>query len=304
MDTDHPALRIAVIGLGAMGSPMARRLAGAFDVTAFDVDSQRLSEVADAGVAPATSPAEAAQGADTILLAVRDAAQVRSALFGADGVVETAASPAVVVLTSTVGVDVARDVERQLDQRGLGLVDAPVSGGPRRAGAGDLLVTAAARPQVLERANPILAHLASNVTVVGDRAGDGQVVKTINQLLAGVHIAAAAEALALARELGLDPGALVPVLSSGAAHSFMLADRGPRMAGGYTGEQPVMSRLDIFVKDLGLVGELAREARVPTPLATAAEQLFRLADRAGLGATDDSSLITLLSPRSSPEEPS
>jgi len=122
-------------------------------------------------------------------------------------------------------------------------------------------------------------------------------MKTVNQLLAGVHIAAAAEAVALARGLGLDPGTVVSTLSAGAAGSFMLADRGPRMVAAYEVEDvEVRSRLDIFVKDMGIVTDAGRTARVPLPLAAAAQQLYLLGHTAGMDARDDSSVVTLLSP--------
>ncbi|MEU6350708.1 NAD-binding protein [Streptomyces sp. NPDC047072] len=136
--------------------------------------------------------------------------------------------------------------------------------------------------------------------MVGPRPGDGQAMKAVNQLLAGVHIAAAAEAIALARGLGLDPGTVVESLKHGAAGSFMFADRGPRMVQAYEdgGEVEVKSRLDIFVKDMGIVTGIARNAHVPVPLAAAAEQLYLLGEGAGLAARDDSSVVTVLSPLS------
>jgi 3-hydroxyisobutyrate dehydrogenase len=180
------------------------------------------------------------------------------------------------------------------------LVDAPVSGGPARAGSGDLLIVVGAGEEGLRRARPILDRLATTLTVVGSHPGDGQALKAINQLLAGVHIAAAAEALALARELGLDLPTVISSLSQGAAGSFMFADRGPRMIEAYGAGAEVKSRLDIFVKDMGIVAGIAERAHVPVPLASAAQQLYLLGERAGLGAADDSSIVTLLSP---PREP-
>lgn len=294
-----PAPRTSVIGLGAMGLPMARHLAGALPVTVFDIsDERRALAVAD-GASEAATPAEAARDADVVLLAVRDQAQVDSALFGENGVARTVRAGAVVVLTSTVGPDAARATAAALAEHGALLVDAPVSGGPTRAGNGDLLIVVGADPAALELARPVLDRLASTLTVIGDRPGDGQALKAINQLLAGVHIAAAAEAVALARGLDLDPQTVIDSLSQGAAGSFMFADRGPRMAQAY-GEDAeaveVRSRLDIFVKDMGIVTGIAKNAHVPVPLASAAEQLYLLGERAGLAGRDDSSIVTVLSP--------
>ncbi|MQA03384.1 MAG: NAD-binding protein [Streptosporangiales bacterium] len=291
--------KIAVLGLGAMGLPMARRLAETFPVTVFDVDRVRSASV---GVTAADTPAAAAANADIVLLAVRDHAQVEDALFGADGAAGQLRPGAIVVLTSTIGPAAATQTAAELAERELVLVDAPISGGPGRADTGDLLAIVGGDPAVLDAVRPVLDRLASNITVVGPRPGDGQALKAINQLLAGVHIAAAAEAVAMARSLELDPATVVDVLSQGAAASFMLADRGPRMAETYGAGAEVRSRLDIFVKDLGIVTDIARDAHLPLPLASAAQQLYLLGERAGLGAADDSSVVTVLSPKSAEEE--
>ncbi|CAN5440903.1 hypothetical protein BH11ACT1_BH11ACT1_01150 [soil metagenome] len=147
----------------------------------------------------------AVAGADAVLLAVRDGAQLDEVLFGVDGVAETLTPGSVVILTSTVGTDAIGPTVDRLAAHGVALVDAPLSGGPVRAGDGDLLVVVGADPAALTQALPVLELLASTLTVVGDRPGDGQAPKTVNQLLCGVHIAAAAEALALADALGPGP---------------------------------------------------------------------------------------------------
>lgn len=247
----------------------------------------------------ASTPAAACAEADIGLLAVRDQAQAETALFGADGMTTTLAGGSPVILTSTVGPNAARDLADQLAGAGYPLVDAPISGGPVRAGKGDLLIVVGAEDAVLDTVRPVLDHLASTLTIVGPRPGDGQSLKTINQLLAGVHIAAAAEAIALARGLGLDPALVIDALSQGAAGSFMFADRGPRMLQAYTGGAEVKSRVDNFVKDMGIVTGVGRTSHVPLPLAAAAQQLFLIAEAAGLGANDDSSVVTVLSPDTS-----
>ncbi|RCV55978.1 NAD(P)-dependent oxidoreductase [Marinitenerispora sediminis] len=289
--------RVAVLGLGAMGLPMARHLAADLPVTVFDVAAERRALLTAVGAEDAASPAEAARAADVVLVAVRDQAQVEAALFGPDGAATTLRPGGVVVLTSTVGPDATRTTAARLAEYGIQTVDAPVSGGPTRAGNGDLLIVVGAAPAALEPARPVLERLASTLTIVGPNPGDGQALKAINQLLAGVHIAAAAEAVALARGLGLDPAVVVGSLAQGAAGSFMLADRGPRMLQAYGEGAEVRSRLDIFVKDMGIVTDVAKGAHVPTPLAAAAQQLYLLGERAGLGAQDDSSVVTVLSPR-------
>jgi 3-hydroxyisobutyrate dehydrogenase len=176
-------------------------------------------------------------------------------------------------------------------------VDAPVSGGPTRAGAGDLLIVVGASDEAYAVAQPVLDQLASTVEQMGSSPGDGQAMKTVNQLLCGVHIAAAAEALALAQALGLDQAQALRTLQSGAAASFMLGDRGPRMLQAHSDDDvEVRSRLDIFVKDLGIVSRAAQETDCATPVSSAAEHLFRIGRAHGLAARDDSAVITVLNP--------
>ncbi|WP_024475513.1 NAD(P)-dependent oxidoreductase [Arthrobacter sp. CAL618] len=292
---------VAVLGLGAMGLPMATRLAGAFTVTGYDPMPASRERAEATGLTCATTAADAVSGAGLVLLAVRDAAQVEGVLFGEDGIAPAltpALTPgAVVVMTSTVGIDAVASWTERLSALGVALVDAPLSGGPVRAGEGDLLIVVGADPAALETARPVLERLASTLTVVGNKAGDGQAMKTVNQLLCGVHIAAAAEALALADALGLDQQLTLATLETGAASSFMLSNRGPRMVQGYDGDADVLSRLDIFVKDLGIVGKAARSAGLAAPVAAAAEQLFLLGQTQGLGTADDSAVIKVVAPR-------
>ena len=183
---------------------------------------------------------------------------------------------------------------------GLGLVDAPVSGGPVRAGEGDLLVVVGAGAAAGPAAEDVLGAMASTLVRVGDAPGDGQAMKTVNQLLCGVHIAAAGEALALARALGLDAETALEALMAGAASSFMLGDRGPRMLQAYgpggADDVEVRSALSIFVKDMGIVTAAAKGAGLSTPVAAAAEQLYLQGATRGLGACDDSSVITVVAP--------
>jgi 3-hydroxyisobutyrate dehydrogenase len=266
---------VTVLGLGAMGLPMAARLATGLTVHGFDIAEPRLRLAGDAGVRTFASAREAADGADAVLLAVRNGEQLHEVLFGDNGVAAVLKAGAVVILGSTVGTDAIPATVARLAEVGVSLVDAPLSGGPKRAGDGDLLIVVGAEPPALEAARPVLDLLASTLTVVGDHPGDGQALKTVNQLLCGIHIAAAAEAMALADALGLDPAKTLAALEAGAAGSFMLSNRGPRILEAYTENgAEVLSRLDIFVKDMGIVGQATRAAGLPTPLAAAAEQLY------------------------------
>ena len=274
------AAAVAVLGLGAMGLPMAMNLAERFPVRGFDVVAERRALAERAGVVPTGTAAEAVAGADVVLIAVRDRAQLEQLLFGETGIAPHMARGAVVLLTSTVGDAGVRAVAPRLAEAGLRFVDAPVSGGPARAGAGDLLVVVGADDDAWAAAEDVLEVMASTLVRVGDAPGDGQAMKTVNQLLCGVHIAAAGEALALARALGLDAEVALKALMSGAASSFMLGDRGPRMlqvydedAGG-PHDVEVRATLNTFVKDMGIVSSAAKGAGLSTPVAAAAEQLY------------------------------
>lgn len=297
MTTDHTDYTVAVLGLGAMGLPMASRLATGLTVHGFDIAPARLDLARERGVKPFPSAREAVADADAVLLAVRDQYQLDDVLFGDAGIAPALRAGSVVILTSTVGTAGVRPVAERLAESGIDLVDAPLSGGPARAGEGDLLIVVGASPTAREKAAPVLELLASTLTVVGDNAGDGQALKTVNQLLCGVHIAAAGEALALADALGLDPAKTLDALMGGAAASFMLGNRGPRMLQAYDEDgAEVLSALDIFVKDMGIVGDAARRLGLPTPVAAAAEQLYLSGKAQGLGSGDDSSVIRAIAP--------
>lgn len=288
---------IAVLGLGAMGLPTATHLAKIADVRGYDIAQARLDLAESAGVTPAASARAAATGAAIVLLAVRNGAQLEEALFGEDGVVAVLEPGAAVILTSTVGMAGIEAVEGRLDEAGVLLVDAPVSGGPTRAGDGTLLVTVGANDAAWAAVEPVLEHMAGTLVRVGDKAGAGQAMKTVNQLLCGIHIAAAGEAMALARRLGLDPAAALEALMAGAAGSWMLGDRGPRAIQALHGEDAeVRSRLDIFVKDMGIVTDAAKAVGIATPLAAAAEQLYLQGLARGMEAMDDSSVVLLIDP--------
>jgi 3-hydroxyisobutyrate dehydrogenase/putative dehydrogenase len=282
--------RLGFIGLGAMGAPMARNLAAAgFDLAVFDVDAERTRTAAeDFGARAADSAAAAAEGADALVVMVADGVQAAEALLGEGGAAAALPAEAAVIVMSTIGPDAVV----ALADQGRPLLDAPVSGGVARAETGELLVMAGGPSGLFERLAPVLDAVGSTVVHCGERPGDGQAVKLVNQLLCGVHIAAAAEALAYAQALGLDPAKVHATIRHGAAASFMLDDRGSRML---TREfTDVRSALDIFVKDMGLVVEAGTAGGARTPLAEAARQLYEEGSEKGLGREDDSGVIRLL----------
>ena len=282
--------RLGFIGLGAMGGPMARNLAAAgFELAVFDVDTRRTRAAAeDFGARAADSAPAAAAGADALVVMVTDGAQATEALLGDGGAAAALPAEAAVVVMSTIGPEAVT----ALAEEGHPLLDAPVSGGVARAETGDLLVMAGGPAELFERLALVLDAVGSTVVHCGEQPGDGQAVKLVNQLLCGVHIAAAAEALAYAQALGLDPAKVHDTIRHGAAASFMLDDRGSRML---TREfTDVRSALDIFVKDMGLVVEAGAANGARTPLAEAARRLYEEGSARGLGREDDSGVIRLL----------
>ena len=285
--------RVGFAGLGAMGAPMARNLAGAgFEVAVFDVDEQRTRAVADEfGARAAGSASDVAAGADVLVVMVADGAQAESVLLGGGGAAASLPDGAAILLMSTVGPEAVA----ALADAGCPLLDAPVSGGVARAEAGELLIMAGGPAELFERLHPVLDALGATVVHCGERPGDGQAVKLVNQLLCGVHIAAAAEALAYAQALGLDPAKVRDTIRHGAAASFMLEDRGARMLAREFDQ--VRSALDIFVKDMGLVVDAGAAVDARTPLAEAARRLYDEGSENGLGREDDSGVIRVLEGR-------
>ena len=282
--------RVGWIGLGAMGSPMARVIALAgHPVQAFDIDPQRPAALADDGVVPAESPAEAATGVEVLAVMVATPEQGESALFGDEGAAGALEPGSVVLVMSTVGPAAVHRWLARLEGSGVDLVDAPVSGGVARAASGELLMMVSGAPPAVQRVAPLLEAMSSRAPVVGPEPGDGQKLKLVNQLLCGVHIAAAAEALVFAGSMSLDIGNSWEVLKHGAASSFMLEDRGRRMV--ETSFNDPKSALDIFVKDMGLVVGAAESSKAETPLAQVAQSMFTAGAEAGYGRLDDSSVL-------------
>jgi len=283
-------MRIGWIGLGAMGLPMAASLARAgHSVAAFDVNPS-VTVPEDVKLRMMGSPEETIADAEAVIVMVATPDQARSVV---DSIAVALSDGALLIITATVGPALIETIDTELAPRGVLIVDAPVSGGVARAAAGQLLVMASGGADALQKAAPILEVLSGNCHTVGDRPGDAQRMKLVNQLLCGVHIVAAAEALSFAESIGVDPRLALDVVGSGAAASFMLSDRGPRMLDKPPG---VRSAVDIFVKDLGLVLAEASTSG-DLPVASAALGRFRAAHDAGFGRFDDSAVIrTYLTP--------
>jgi len=279
------------IGLGAMGGPMATCVARAgYPVTAYDIDPQKAQSLAAEGITPAATVAAAADSADALVLMVATAGQAESVLFG-DGAAAAALKPgAVVMLMATVGPAAVEGFAARLEPAGVEIVDAPVSGGAARAGAGDLLIMVSGSERALSVAGPLLDVMARNAPVVGSAPGDGQKVKLVNQLLAGVHIAAACEAIAFAAKQELDIRKVYEVITASAGNSWMFENRIPHVL---DGDYTPRSAVEIFVKDLGIIQDMARNQRFPVPVSAAALQMFLMTSAAGMGRADDASVARM-----------
>jgi putative dehydrogenase len=279
---------IGFVGLGAMGLPMARNLVGAgYRVRGFDVRPAAVEAHAAAGGQAAHSAVEAAKGADVLVLMVVDAAQAETALF-ADGALAAMAPNGIVILGATCAPSSVEAIAARVVESGHGFVDAPVSGGVKGAATATLTIMAAAPDPTWGRAKPFLDALGDKVFRVGDKPGQGATAKAVNQLLCGVHIAVAAEALSLAEKVGIDPKIALEIVGGSAASSWMLRDRGPRML---EDDPQVASAVDIFVKDLGIVLAAGTSAKAALPLAAVAHQLFLAVSGQGKGLADDSQVI-------------
>ncbi|MFO1126825.1 MAG: NAD(P)-dependent oxidoreductase [Rhodospirillales bacterium] len=279
---------VAFIGLGSMGLPMAKNLvARGFDVRGFDMRAASVDALAAAGGGRASSAAAAAAGSDALVLMVVNAAQAEAVLFE-DGALAALPDNGIVVLMATCPPQAVEGMAARVIDAGRRFVDAPVSGGTVGAEAATLTIMAAAPQEAFEAAKPVLAAMGDKVYHVGKSPGQGAMVKTVNQLFCGVHIAVAAEAFSLAAKVGVDMPVLLEIVSGSAASSWMLKDRGPRML---QDEPQVTSAVDIFVKDLGIVLQAGRDTKAALPLAAIAHQMFLAASGSGAGHADDSQVI-------------
>jgi L-threonate 2-dehydrogenase len=283
--------RIAVIGLGSMGFGMAQSLMRAgFHVTGCDVSQSAVARLVAEGGAGAATPAEAAKQADIVVSVVVNAAQTEAILFGKGGVAETLAKGGVFISSATMDPDAARALAARLEATGRHYLDAPISGGAVRAAEGALTILASGSPAAFAKARGALEAMAAKIYELGDEAGKGAAFKMINQLLAGVHIAVASEAMAFAAKQGLDLRKVYEVITASAGNSWCFENR---MQHVLDNDYTPRSAIEIFVKDLGIVEDMARAARFPVPIAAAALQMYLMTAAAGMGCDDDSSVARL-----------
>ncbi|MEB0011326.1 NAD(P)-dependent oxidoreductase [Glaciimonas sp. Gout2] len=284
-------INVGVIGLGAMGLGVARSLLRAgLRTHACDLRPPVLAQFSSEGGIACATPAELGAQCDVVITVVVNAAQTEQALFGENGAAEAMKPGSLVIASATVAPDFSAALGQRLAALQLLMLDGPLSGGAARANAGEMTMMTSGPAEAYVKAEPVLAAIAGKVYRLGDTHGIGSKVKVINQLLAGVHIAAAAEAMALGMREGVDPDALYEVITNSAGNSWMFENRVPHIL---KADYTPLSAVDIFVKDLGLVLDTARASKFPLPLSAAAHQMFMMASTAGYGGEDDSAVIKI-----------
>ena len=287
---------VAIVGVGNMGGGMAGRLLDlGWPVRVHDIDRAKVQALQAEGAVACGDAADAAAGASALVVCVVDAAQAEDVLFGPRGAAAALATGMPVLLCPTIAPD---DVERlSAALAGLGLlpIDAPMSGGPARARDGSMSLMVAAAPPAMAAARALLDALSSRVFHVGDRVGDGARTKLVNNLLAGINLVGAAEAIAMARALGLDAGRSLDVIEQSSGQSWIGSDR---MRRAIAGNFEPRAHMTLLRKDTALAVQAASSAGFEGPLGPAARDVFARAIEAGLADLDDGALLRLLSPRS------
>lgn len=302
MSTNGQGRAAAVIGLGSMGGGMAASLIHAgFLLRGYDVVAANAEKLAAQGGTIAASPEAAARDADVVVSVVVNAQQTETILFGAGGCAAAMRPGSVFISCATMAPEVVRNLASRLEASGVHYLDAPISGGAARAATGELTVMASGSKAAFDAARPALDAMAATVHELGGEPGIGAGFKMVNQLLAGVHIAAACEAVAFAASLGLDLRKVYEVITGSAGNSWMFENRVPHVL---DADYAPRSAVDIFTKDLGIVLDMARSGKMPVPMASEALQLFLMTAAAGMGRDDDASVARLfarIAPISLPE---
>jgi len=283
--------KVAVIGLGSMGLGMAKTLvSNGWDVAGCDISAKARDALIDAGGSAFDSGAAAAKNRCAVLCVVVNSKQTEAILWGEKGVAKAMAPGSVFVSCATMAPEYARNFAARLESDGVHYLDAPISGGALKAASGELSVMASGSAKAFECADEVLEAISAKIHCLGDSAGAGSSVKMINQLLAGVHIAAACEAIALAAKMELDLQVVYDVICNSAGNSWMFENRVPHVL---EGDYSPLSSVEIFIKDLGIVHDIAHSKHFPAPLSAAALQMYLAAAGAGMAKDDDSSLARI-----------
>lgn len=281
--------KVGFIGLGRMGLPMSYRLLrGGFDLTVHNRSQEKVQRIAQEGAHPANSTAGITQAADILLACLPDVATVEEVFLGKDGVIDNCRPGQILVDHSTVGMATSRTCAAAAEAKGAMFLDAPISGGTERATDGTLTIMAGGPKEAYDRALPLFDAMGATVRHMGP-TGTGTTAKLVNQLLVGIHSVAAAEAMLLGAKSGADPELVFEVVNSGWGQSFMLGRNAPVMLNrDFDG---IRTQIRVFLKDLGLIQELARELDTPIPAGNLAFQLLTTAVEQGLGDLDSAAIV-------------
>lgn len=286
---EQEKMPVGVIGLGAMGMGIAMSLLRkGFEVHVCDLRPDAVQRLVEAGGHRAESPAAMAKVVEVLITVVVTAEQTETVLFGEQGAAPHLKPGSVLIASATVSPEFAQSLGKRLDELGVLMIDGPISGGAAKAMAGEMTIMSSGVPAAYAKCDPVLQAIAGKIYRLGDEVGPGSVVKMVNQLLAGVHIAAAGEAMALAIRAGANPDQVYEVITNSAGNSWMFQNRVPHiLAGDYT----PLSAVNIFIKDLSIVLDYAKKSVFPLPLSATAHQMYLQASAAGHGLEDDSAVI-------------
>ncbi|WP_439240234.1 MULTISPECIES: L-threonate dehydrogenase [unclassified Lonepinella] len=290
----NQAYSVAVVGLGSMGMGAALSCINAgLNTYGIDLNPAALEKLKAAGAkAVATNGNDFAQDLNAVVVLVVNAAQANAVLFGENGLAAKLKAGTAVMISSTMAAADAQAISQKLTEFGLVMLDAPVSGGAAKAAAGEMTIMASGSEEAFAKLQPVLDATAGKVYKIGEEIGLGATVKIVHQLLAGVHIAAGAEAMALASKAGIPLDVMYDVVTNAAGNSWMFENRMKHVV---DGDYTPLSMVDIFVKDLGLVNDTAKSLHFPLHLASTAYSMFTEASNAGFGKEDDSAVIKIFS---------
>lgn len=296
--------KIGVIGLGSMGYGIAQSILRAGHIThGSDVDNEKITRFVAEGGAPEAIQ-DSVSELDIVVVVVLNAAQTEQVLFGENGLVKNMKNGACVIACATVAPEFARNMSSKCKQHNICYLDSPISGGSIKAANGALTIMASGTSEAFEIAKPALDAMAQEIFELGDSAGAGSAMKAVNQLLAGVHIAAMAEALTFGISQGIEPATFAEVIPKCAGTSWMLENRAPHIV---EGDYTPHSTIDIWPKDLGIVLDVAKQAKFSAPITAAALQQFLAASGSGLGQEDDAAIAKVYARNAGlnlPEKPS
>ena len=286
------SIRAGVIGLGSMGLGMAQSLLRkGLRVSGADLNPDSVKRLVEAGGDGFASARDAAAGTEILVVVVVNAAQTEAVLFGENGAAEAMSKDGVIISSATMSPDDARRLAAKAQALGLRYLDAPISGGAVKAAAGQLTVMASGTAEAFAKARPALDAMAATVYELGSEAGIGASFKMVNQLLAGVHIAAACEAMTFAAKLGLDLPTVYKVITASAGNSWMFENRVPHIL---DGDYAPRSAIEIFVKDMGIVSDMGRKEKFPLQLSATALQMYLMTAAKGMGKDDDASVARMI----------